>query len=215
MNINRVVKLIDVFYSMASEELPPDSSDLQTILKNIEDLETYQARIKYAEDNLKHLSSGSSRLVYQAPDKSIIKLAKNDKGLAQNKAEANPKMKSDFLNQIIDKSKDGSWIQTHFLDKITEKEFEKLTKTSFEDFGDALTYGVKKSSGSKPKNFDKVSKTPIYKEMKRLCDTFHLLPGDVIRISSWGTKDKKPILIDAGLTEDIFEEFYEDKDSSS
>lgn len=215
MNINRVVKLIDIFYSMASEELPPNSSDLKIILKNIEELETYQARIKYAEDNLKHLSSGSSRVVYQAPDKSIIKLAKNDKGIAQNKAEANSKMKSEFLNQIIDKAKDGSWIQTHFLDKITEKDFEKLTKVSFKDFGDVLTYGVKKSSGSKPKTFDKISKTPVYKEMKNLCDNFHLLPGDVIRISSWGTKDKKPVLIDAGLTEEIFEEFYEDKESSS
>lgn len=215
MSINRIVKLVDIFYSLASEELPPDSSDLKTILNNIEDLETYQARIKYAEDNLKHLSSGSSRLVYQASDKSIIKLAKNDKGIAQNKAEANPKMKSDFLNEIISSSKDGSWIQTHFLDKITEKEFEKLTKIPFEDFGEALTHGVKKSSGSDPKGFEKISKSAIYKEMKRLCDKFHLLPGDIVRISSWGTKDKKPVLIDAGLTEEIFEEFYDDKESSS
>lgn len=216
MNINRIVKLVDLFYSMAaSEELPENSSDLKTILKNIEDLDTYQARIKYAEKNLKHLSSGSSRLVYQAPNKTIIKLAKNDKGIAQNKAEANPKMKSDFLNGIISKSKDGIWIQTHFLEKITEKEFERLTRVSFEDFGEALSHGVKKSSGKDPKAFEKTSKTPIYKEMKRLCEKFHLLPGDIVRISSWGTKDKKPVLIDAGLTEEIFEEFYEDKDSSS
>lgn len=215
MSINRVVKLVDIFYSLAAEELPSNSSDLKTILKNIEDLETYQARIKYAEKNLKHLSSGSSRLVYQTSDKTIIKLAKNDKGIAQNKAEANPKMKSDFLNEIISSSKDGSWIETHFLDKITEKEFEKLTKISFEDFEDALTHGVKKSSNSDPKNFDKISKTPIYKEMKRLCDKFHLLPGDIVRISSWGVKNNKPVLIDAGLTEEIFEKFYDDKESSS
>jgi hypothetical protein len=215
MNINRVVKLIDVFYSLASEKLPPDSSNLKTILKNIENLETYQARIKYAEDNLDHLSSGSSRIVYQAPDKTIIKLAKNDKGIAQNKAEANPKMKSDFLNEIISKDQKGYWIQTYFLDKINEKEFENLTKISFEDFSEALSFGTDKSSSKQPKNFDKVSKTPVYKEMKRLCEDFDLVSGDVTRISSWGTKGNKPILIDAGLTGKIFEEFYEDEDSSS
>ena len=49
--------------------------------------------MEYAEANLQHISSGSSRVIYKSGDKAI-KLAKNDRGVAQNKAEANPKMKS-------------------------------------------------------------------------------------------------------------------------
>jgi hypothetical protein len=41
------------------------------------------------------------------------------------------------------------------------------------------------------------------------------MPGDLARISSWGTKDGRPVLIDAGLTADVFANFYEDDSSSS
>jgi len=218
MDPNKLLRFANMFYSLAAgEELPQDSSDLKVVLSNIEKLETYNARKKYAERNLEHLSSGSARIVYLTPDKTIVKLAKNDKGIAQNKAESNPKMKSSYLNKIISCAKNYAWCETHYLDKITEKDFEKMTGLDFEEFGDAIRYGLKEMSGNtdkkKPKNFDEVSKSDIYKEMKDIGQKFKLLPGDMARISSWGTKDGKPILIDAGLTRDIFEEFYEDSSS--
>ena len=218
MNPNKLLRFATLFYSMATgEELPSDSDDLKTVLANLEKLETYNARKKYAERNLKHLSSGSARVVYLTPDKTIIKLAKNDKGIAQNKAEANPKMKSKYLNQIISCAKNFSWCETHYLEKITEKEFEQMTKLKFEDFGDSLRYGLKGVSGNteaeKPENFEKVTKSDIYKELKDIGEKFKLLPGDLARISSWGTKDGRPVLIDAGLTRDIFDEYYEESSS--
>lgn len=218
MNSNKLLRFATMFYSMAAgEELPSDSDDLKVVLSNLEGLETYNARKKYAERNLKHLSSGSSRIVYLTPQKTIIKLAKNDKGIAQNEAESNPKMKSKFLNQIISYAKNGSWLETHYLEKITEKEFEQMTGLGFEDFGDSLRFGLKGVSGNKdaekPENFDKVSQSDIYKELKDIGERFKLLPGDLARISSWGTKDGRPVLIDAGLTRDIFDEFYEDDSS--
>jgi hypothetical protein len=218
MNANKLLRFANMFYSLATgEELPPDSDDLKTVLSNIEKLETHTARKKYAEHNLKHLSSGSSRIVYLTPAKTIVKLAKNDKGLAQNKAEANPKMKSKYLNPIISCAKNDAWLETHYLDKITEKDFEKMTGLKFNDFGDSIRYGLRNVSGNtdkdEPENFKEVSKSDIYKEMKDIGEKFKLLPGDMARISSWGTKDGKPILIDAGLTRDIFDEYYEDSTS--
>lgn len=209
--------MADLYYVLAtnkSEKLPENSNSLSIILKNIENLDTYQARKKYAEKNLKHLSSGSSRIVYESPEGTIIKIAKNDKGIAQNEAESNPQMKSDFLNKIIKHAKNFSWIETFYLDKITEEDFKDMTKLKFSDFGDSISYGLrevsKSSSKDKPKNFDEVCKSKIYKEMKRIGEKFKLMPGDIARISSWGTKNNKPILIDAGLTKDIFDKFYED-----
>lgn len=218
MNPNKLLRFANMFYSLATgEELPSDSDDLKTVLSNIEGLETYNARKNYAERNLKHLSSGSSRIVYLTPSKTIIKLAKNDKGIAQNKAEANPAMKSKYLNQIINCAKNYSWLETHYLDKITEKEFEEMTGLKFEEFGDSLRYGLKGVSGNKdiekPDNFEKVSESDIYKELRDIGEKFKLLPGDIARISSWGTKDGRPVLIDAGLTRDIFDEFYEESTS--
>ena len=88
MHPNKLLRFANMFYSLAAgEELPPNSDDLKVVLSNLEQLETYAARKKYAESNLKHLSSGSSRIVYLTPRKTIVKLAKNDKGIAQNKAD--------------------------------------------------------------------------------------------------------------------------------
>ncbi len=218
MRSSRLLRLSNLFYVLASsEELPKDSSELSAILKNIGQLETYTARKEYAEKNLEHLSSGSSRIVYRSPKDTIIKLAKNDKGIAQNKAEANPEMKSKYLNEILGHADNYSWIQTHYLDKITVKDFQEMTGLKFDDFGDSIRYGLKDVSGntdlSKPKNFDKVKESDIYKEIHRIGEKFKLMPGDLARISSWGTKDGRPILIDAGLTSSIYREYYEDSSS--
>lgn len=213
MNIKKISRMVDIFYILAEvEKLPENSNDLKTILKNIECLDTFMARKKYAEKNLSHLSSGSSRLVYLTGEKTVIKMAKNDKGIAQNKAETNPKMKSKYLNKILSHAKDYSWLETNFLEKITTKEFEDMTDISFEDFCESISYGLKdvsSSSKKKPKNFDKIKKSDIYKEIDRIGTEFDLMPGDIERISSWGTKDGVPILIDAGLTKKVYKEFYE------
>ena len=214
MNANKILRFANAFYSLATgEELPENSSDLSVILKNLEKLETYGARKKYAEKNLEHLSSGSSRIVYLSPEKTVIKLAKNDKGIAQNKAEANPKMESKFLNKVLKHAKNYAWIETCYLDKITTKDFEKMTGLDFDDFGEAIRYGLKNVSGNKdrdkPEDFEKIEKSEIYKELKDVGEKFKLMPGDLARISSWGEKDGNPVLIDTGLTKDVFEEFYE------
>ena len=111
MHPNKLLRFANMFYSRAAgEDLPLNSDNLKMVLANLERLETYAARKKYAEANLEHLSSGSSRLVYFTPGKTIIKLAKNDRGIAQNKAEANPEMKSKHLNKILGRAKNNAWI---------------------------------------------------------------------------------------------------------
>ena len=216
MDTNNILKFAEVFESIASlekEELPENSDDLKVILKNLQKLKTYAARKKYAEKNLKHLSSGSSRIVYLTADKTILKLAKNDRGIAQNKVESNPKMKSKYLNKILGYAPNHAWIQTTYLKKITEKQFRKMTGIDFDDFGESIRFGLKEVSGNKdreaPDNFDEVADSDVYKELVEVGKKFKLMPGDIARISSWGTRDGEPVLIDAGLTKDVFEEFYE------
>lgn len=207
-NIKKLIILAKQFNVMAqAEKLPEDSNNLKTILKNIDKLETFNAKKKYAEKNLKHLSSGSSRVVYLTPNKTVVKLAKNEKGLAQNKAEASPKYKSKYINKTISSSKDYNWIEVDYLNKITNKEFKELSKIEFNDFCNSLRHELRDKK--KPSNFDEVSKSSFYKEIVNLINKNDLAVGDVCRISSWGEKDNRPILIDTGLTSKIFEKYYE------
>src|SRR5581483_4632609 len=179
MDPDKLLKRAYYFYKLAASE------EQSTVLKKLEELDTYNARKEYAEKELEHLSSGSSRIVYKTSKGTILKLAKNDKGIAQNKAEANPKMKSKYLNEILGHAKDYSWIETHYLEKFTAKEFEEITGLKFDDFGEGIRYGLKKVSGNsdleKPENFDRVEKSDIYKEMHRIGSEFKLMPGDLAR----------------------------------
>jgi hypothetical protein len=197
----------------SNEKLSDNYKHQTTILKNLEKLDTFADRITYADKHLKRLSSGSSRIVFVLPDNTVLKLAKNKRGLKQNEAESNSKMKSKFLNKILAVAKNFAWINTRFLDKIKEKDFEKMTGINFKDFGEAIKYGLQDVSDNdkiKPKNFDKVCKSEIYQELERLGKRFKLMPGDIARISSWGTINGIPILIDAGLTKEIFDKYYKD-----
>lgn len=211
MDPDKLLKRAHYFQKLAASE------EQSAVLKKLEGLDTYTARKEYAEKHLEHLSSGSSRIVYKTPKGTILKLAKNDKGIAQNRAEANPKMKSKYLNEILGHASNYAWIETHYLDKITAKQFEEMTGLDFDDFGEGIRYGLKKVSGNtdleKPENFEKVEKSDIYKEVHRIGSEFKLMPGDLARISSWGVRDKHPVLIDAGLTADVFEEYYEEHSS--
>jgi hypothetical protein len=216
---DKLIKLADYFYSLAKEKLPAKSEDTNTVLKNIESLENFNSRIEYAQDNLERLSSGSSRIVYLANDDTVIKLAKNEKGLSQNKAEAGIKIKSDYLNEVIAHADNNSWIQVNYVDKLTAKEFEEMTGLDFDEFAECIRYGLKHISGNtdkdKPKKLDKIKETKIYKEMKKIGNECNLMGGDLARISSYGKIDNHPILIDAGLTKEVFEKYYESSSSSS
>lgn len=221
MNTNEINLLVRFFLTAAkSEKLPPKSEDFNTILSNLSKLDTYKARVDYAEECLEHLSSGSSRVIYKMDD-NVLKLGKNDRGVAQNKVEANPKMKSKYINPTSKADKDGVWKISPYLDKITEKEFEELVGFSFKDFGEVLAHETrdKDDTSSKPKikDYEKIAKSDIVKELKRLCNDFDLLSGDLVRISSWGVKDKTPTLLDSGLNDEVFDQYYDtgEKKSSS
>jgi hypothetical protein len=220
MRPNKLLRFANIFYSLAiGEELPANSSDLKTVLANLEKLETYAARKKYAEANLEHLSSGSSRITYLTPDKTVIKLAKNDRGLAQNKEEvaANSKCNSKYLNSVLGSSPNYFWIEVPFLDKITEKIFRNITGLDFDDFGEALRYSLRKISGNtnkeKPNEYDKIIKSDLFKELSEIGKELDLMPGDLARISSYGLRDNHPVLADAGLTKKVYEDYYEDSNS--
>jgi hypothetical protein len=213
MKYYKLITLADTFESLVKESFPKDSKELSTILNNLDELETFKERQEYAELNLDHISSGSSRIAYLTPNKTVIKLAKNKKGLAQNEAEANSKIESKYLNKVLDYSDDYIWIETKYLKSITEKEFEELTDIDFNDFGDCIKYQLRKISSDadmkKPKSFDDIKTKEIFLEISKIGKVNDLMPGDLARISSYGQLSGHPVLLDIGLTKKIFENLYE------
>lgn len=200
---------ISIFYKLAS------SPDLKEILDNLSSLETFKDKIDYAEKHLEHLSSGSSRIIYLTPDHQVLKLAKNERGIAQNKVESQ-NMGTKYINRTIKFDKKGSWKISPFCQKITEKQFEEMMNFPFKDFGDALSYGLRSvsenSDKEKPKDFEAISKNEMFQQLVKAGKEFKLLAGDLSRISSYGQIDGHPIILDSGLTKDIYTKFYTSKE---
>ena len=65
------------------EAVYPESFDLETFKK----IPTFKGRTQYVAERLPKLGAGSSRIVYKIDDGTVLKLAKNQKGLAQNNLE--------------------------------------------------------------------------------------------------------------------------------
>jgi hypothetical protein len=211
--IENIFSLAESFSKLASskkEKIPPRTNNINEILKNLQKLETFQARMDYAEKNLKHLSSGSSRVVFDLQNNNILKLASNEKGLAQNEAESSVKEDCKYINPVVKAAKNKAWVICPKGDKITEREFFDLTDISFKDFGECLKYIVYEDSSKKekPKDFDKLKKNKIVKEVSEIASKYKLVIGDVARISSWKVIDGVPTLVDLGLNESIYKEYY-------
>jgi len=172
-NINKLLSLATSFLKQASdaEKIPPKTDNLNTILSNLQNLETFQARMKYAEKNLKHLSSGSSRIVFQVGKDKVLKLASNEKGLAQNKAESSVKDDCKYINKSVRNAKNHSWIIAPMADKITEREFFDLTGVNFREFGDCIIYNSStKKDKKEPKNFQSLKNEEIVKQISSVID---------------------------------------------
>ena len=75
-------QLDNIIHSDISEEYP-ESWNIEDFKK----LTSFNARVKYCEEKLRRISSGSSRIVYKIDDQKVLKLAKNKKGIAQNNQE--------------------------------------------------------------------------------------------------------------------------------
>ena len=99
------------------------------------------------------------------------------------------------------------------------EEFEDLTDISFDDFSQAIMYDLrnlsKSTSSKKPKNFDEISKNEFYKDIHRVGSKYNLIPGDLSRISSFKKIKDRVVLVDSGLSREIYDEFYEKNKSSS
>ena len=60
---------------------------ISNFLKELNNINSFANRIKYADNNLTRIGGGSGRIVYELNDTKVLKLAKNQKGVAQNNVE--------------------------------------------------------------------------------------------------------------------------------
>ena len=187
-------------------------------------LKSFNKRVQYCEQHLTRISSGSSRIVYLVDDDKVLKLAKNQKGIAQNNVEISLGNEGYYtcFADVYDYDNDGLWLEMEFCRKSKKSDFKRIYGIPFE----VLCYGIAEMVEYRNKfnPFDKYK--PYWKQLMNsennmvleFIDSFREYiggqgletTGDLYRISSYGvTKDNRIVLVDYGL-DDVMEHAEQD-----
>lgn len=175
---------------------------MEELLKQITLSKKFSERKKLIEQKYQLLGKGTARMVYDLKNGYVLKLAKNEKGLAQNMVESNPKIQKEYPNYVAKISsfdKKGIYLIQEKIKPLTEKRFEELTGLQGAGFMYYLRFGL---------DWD----NPFYKKVKELVSKFKLDKFDVANISSWGENKKgKIVLSDYGMDCNVAKKLYKAK----
>lgn len=178
-------------------------------LKKLSEITSFSGRIKFCDNNFSKIKAGSSRIAYDYAPGLIIKLAKNEKGLEQNRTEADYFIQQhykDIVANVKDSDPNDYWMVVEKVERISPNKFKSLTQINFDDFCMFIKSKFHPKENIKV-NID-LNDNEFVGEVMDLIANFNLLTGDITKISSWGDANGRAVLSDYGLTEDTYNRFY-------
>ena len=216
------MKILEIYNELIDEDYP-SSWNIETF----NSLMSFAQRIKYCEERLQRISSGSSRIVYKVDDEKVLKLAKNKKGLAQNELEAEYSRYndlSDILARTFDSADDNTWVEMELARKVTPAVFKQVTGFNWEDFKKAMEKQYYRTNPEKdrwgiadkkviPDELDQqMWEDEFVYPMLNLMANYDIPVGDLLRTSSYGVVKRDGqdaiVLIDYGLNNEVYDSYY-------
>jgi len=177
---------------------------------------TFDEIVDYVKTRAKKLGRGTARVAFEIPyrgRKTVLKVARNQAGLEQNAEEVKVlKMTRfrDILIPLIDYDVSRSppaWIHVEKAKKITSKKFLELTGFKFETFI-SVVWGYKIVKSSERIT---IENSELYREIQALIAA-GVPKNDFDDIDSWGIWENRPVLVDLGYSEEIFDRYYKNKE---
>lgn len=214
--MTKIIKITEDQFGVL-EAIYPSSFDLNVF----SNLKSFAKRKKYAEQHLKRISSGSARIVYIIDDNTVLKMAKNEKGIAQNEAEISARNLYDHITaNIYEYDDDYMWLEMERAKKVKEKDFVRLIGFEFEDIAKAIVYRGRKAKGQDPKkynlslpsNYSEIAETDWYSSLESFMVNFKLEGTDLAVLSAYGVVNRKGkeqiVVVDYGTNSDVFNTHY-------
>lgn len=135
----------------------------------------------------KYIGSGSGRYVFDLGNGYVVKLSKNEAGIAQNKSEykISSNINSDLFAKVVSVSND-------FMLLIMEKAI------SINDISYVYKYF----------HVNNINELVKMKGLKNIVSKYNLLMSDLNKKSSWGLIDGQPTIIDYGFTKTVKQKYY-------
>lgn len=210
------------FSQFLNESPIPDDWDSDIYNERI----PFARRIKYAQERARRLGAGSSRIAFVIPYQgrdTVLKIAKNSKGMAQNEAEAQLfddyylKDSGIFIPMIDydEKSSLPTWIHTEMATKAKQSDFKRETGGTVEEVFRYLQHRKEERSGKrqqysgayrKPDHLD--TESELISAMEDYIGNYDPNISDYGRLANWGVYKGSLVIIDAGLTDDVYSSHY-------
>ena len=194
---------------------------------------TFKDRIRYAVERAKKIGTGSSRVAFIVEYEgrpTVLKIAKNNKGLHQNSVEADLLDDSyveslDIAIPLIDYDTENQqplWIHTELAEKATTKKLCDIMKCPdlhvLVELAKVITGKYHKIPASQALDNIK-QKTQMNDQdlavledyatrIAELIVNFDLAPGDFTNAQNWGIFKGKPVIIDLGLSDTVLQSLY-------
>lgn len=193
------------------------------LINELQNINSFNGKIKYANNNLQRIGSGSGRAVYNIDDKVVLKLAKNKKGIAQNEAEAGVGVyqdTQDIVTKIIDfDDNQHTWVLVEKAKKVTPNRIKELTEIP--DLKSMFYYlknieSINKGGGNIFRLDDDVveelQENEFVQELVDLISNYSQSAGDMGRPSSYGEVIRygQPtiVLTDYGINDEVYALHY-------
>lgn len=186
---------------------------------------SFNRRLQYCKQHFgQQIGSGSSRIVFQIDDNKVLKLAKNQKGIAQNETEADWGAQSyDVVPELFNVADDYTYIVSEYVLPAKPQDFSHCLGMTFEEFCEF----VKKSFLAYASNRDRrsISSNINNEQFETMLDNnewlysfhtymadFQIPYGDLTRLANYGLCNRNGeaqiVLLDSGLTQSIYDEYY-------
>jgi len=214
--MNKLFEKCKLFMKRATELKVSLVENSDPILKQLSELKDFDDRVELAEKHWEKLGEGSSRTVFKISDDLIIKIAHNEKGLAQCKVEAEFDLQKPCVANVVVADPEGKWLIMKFTETMTKQDFKKIVGFGFETFMNALFYAYNNESDdwAEPKEYDKIKEHPLFKCLGEMVVDGSCLLGDFDKTSSFGIRDGKVYLRDWGFNKEVHDKFYQSKTPS-
>nr|MDA3780825.1 hypothetical protein [Bacteroidales bacterium] len=184
-------------------------------------IRSYAGRIRFANQNLNRIGSGTGRIVYDIDGEKALKLAKNAKGVAQNETEEGS---SDYYSQsivaeVFDYDDSYTWLISELAKKINEKRIKELTEIPslndlyyfLRNFKDQNN-GRRKIFGQDKELEEFFWENEFATDLADFVANYNQSAGDMGRPSTYGEvlRDGQPtiVLTDYGLNDEVYDTHY-------
>lgn len=160
------------------------------------------ARDRFDIPNLKRLSSGSDRIVFDLGDNKVLKVANTARGLAQNMQEGDQELiGKNLLPQVYETGL--NYVVAEKLEALQAKSKVSVYNISTGEYYDNEDADVMLSELNQYSQKDFDTKDPDLVEVLKSYGleeflNYDIIYGDITDLANWGIKNGKPVHLDAG-----------------